>query len=78
VYPNPVGNEIELDFGQKTDGTGRIEIYDAQGKSVLSETIRWNEGRYTLDIRSLKLAPGMFQMRVVQQKNVLVRSIIKQ
>ncbi len=53
VYPNPAHQLIHVNLGYRIENTGRIELFDIQGKVVLEETIPPGYQVIQLDIDQL-------------------------
>ena len=73
LYPNPAGDFItyELSFTPKE---ARISISDTKGKMMAQQEISSKTG--VLDLS--KLPPGVYILRLVENRNVISRKIIKE
>ncbi len=70
VYPNPGKDQLLI---QSTFATAKIEILDLNGRVVL--TTQYEAGK-TIDISAL--SSGLFTIRLVADKQVLVQTFIKE
>lgn len=57
IYPNPMGDELNLDLGKREGGV--VSIYDETGRVLLFEEL--NERLSTLDVHNLD--SGIYQLR---------------
>jgi PA14 domain/Polysaccharide deacetylase/Secretion system C-terminal sorting domain len=54
VYPNPAQDFVELDLKSRANQSGRVEVYDAFGRVVLTQTIdRISETPYRLNLEGV-------------------------
>jgi PA14 domain/Polysaccharide deacetylase len=64
VFPNPARNYVELDLKSRANLTGRVEVYDAFGRVVLSQVIdKITEAPYRLELDGAA-ATGQHWVRV--------------
>jgi hypothetical protein len=52
VYPNPVGDILNIDLTGMSEAEGRLSILDFKGKTLVSRQVN-NEGVISLDISHL-------------------------
>ena len=71
VYPNPVENELNIS-GENLIGA-RVFIFNANGKQIAVKNI--NSESFILDTRNL--IPGLYQLKVVHNKQVEFHKFIK-
>lgn len=69
LYPNPVYDDLVYMIGQEKDPKD-IVVYDVFGEVVLTERISGN----ALNIS--KLVPGVYVVRVTQQKKAFTRKLV--
>ena len=53
VFPNPVTNELNIEFPQSTDEDAVVSVYDPAGRPVLTQ-LHKVKGRLTIDTGNLK------------------------
>ena len=74
IYPNPSAGDINILFGDlKNLKDLLLTITDATGKECYSKQIK--NAPSVLSITDLKLAPGIYFLRVTAQKNSLVKKL---
>ena len=77
VYPNPTNNffTLEVDFGKRISGT--ISLMDVAGRQIITPENLSDVSsiRRTFDMEHL--AKGVYQLRLVTQEGVAVKSVIR-
>ncbi len=78
LFPNPAGNEINLEFFQQEDADVQVTVFDAAGKAAVREnhTVVKGDNRMTLDVS--RLAPGTYFVQVLNGDKVSTRRLIVQ
>lgn len=77
LYPNPSVDQISFNLNQKINAGALINIFDLNGKLVLSEVIQNPSiGIYTVDVSPLQV--GMYLLEVLDGDNVLHSNFVKQ
>ena len=75
AFPNPVSDILNLEIsGIDLSGEIQFDIYDTQGKSVLS-TVR-NTGINTFTISVNHLAEGQYFLRVMDNRNIIGKKLV--
>jgi hypothetical protein len=69
VYPNPVSDELHI---QNADFNSIVEVYNLQGKLVLTEKIDANN---TLNVS--RLNPGLYMLKASERSNKVLGKFIK-
>jgi hypothetical protein len=73
VYPNPASEWLMIETVNRMPA--RIELFDAFGRRVMAGAdLQANGTGYALDVRPL--SPGVYRMRLVCGKQVIVKSIL--
>ena len=62
IFPVPASNEIQLNFTQITEGSIEIEVYNANGMSVLRSTVSVNDR-----ISVANLPVGTYVLKALQK-----------
>ena len=75
VYPNPVGDILNIDLTGMSEAEGTLSILNFEGKTVLSRQVN-NEGVLSLDISSLPT--GIYLCRYSNATEIKTVKIIKQ
>jgi hypothetical protein len=75
VYPNPVGDILNIDLTGISETEGKLSILNFEGKPVLSRQVN-NEGVLSLDLSSLPT--GIYLCRYSNAAEIKTVKIIKQ
>lgn len=79
VYPNPVNNNLSLEFLSDENQQIVLQILDATGHIVFQQEHSSVAGFNTLHINMAQLATGFYQLKVMNHSNVLHnQKVIKQ
>jgi hypothetical protein len=70
TYPNPAGNSLNI-LSENAD-IQRVDLYNMQGQLIKEEQLINN----TIDISYLPA--GIYSLRIITEKGVAVKNIIKQ
>jgi hypothetical protein len=70
LYPNPVQNVIHINLSGKT---GDLKVFDIMGKCLLQKQIAENES--SVDVSCL--GDGIYFVRVIHNKQIITRKIVK-
>ena len=79
-FPNPVEDRLTIKFQAATDlgRTGTLEIWDLQGKKLLSEQHSLNPGiENTIEVRLPDMAAGVYTIRILSGNKFLSNRIVK-
>jgi hypothetical protein len=60
LYPNPVKDNLELNFNSDNKGDVNIQVFDLNGKLVYFETVATNEGFNRLLLNTKSFTNGMY------------------
>jgi hypothetical protein len=60
IFPNPTKDVISIEFETATDNTVNVSIFNAQGRTVMEETI--TNGNTALDVSNLQ--KGIYIVRL--------------
>lgn len=75
VYPNPVGDILNIDLSRMSATEGTLSILNSEGKTVLSRQVN-NEGVISLNISSLP--KGIYLCQYANTTEIKTVKIIKQ
>lgn len=75
ISPNPNKGNIKLDFGLM-NGNIRWQIYDTQGKVIEEERIMIGVN-HVKEIK-LNVAPGIYYLKIISDKQQFVEKIVVQ
>jgi hypothetical protein len=74
IYPNPMKDELNIDFSALDLEALNIRVVDMQGRTISSNVI--DSGNTTLDVSTL--GPGIYQLIIADNNNVLdTKKLIK-
>lgn len=75
VYPNPFEEQIKVKLsGEASNGQGRIEIQNMEGRSIMTKTI--SNGNLTVDLAHLQ--SGVYLLQIETENTTSIQKIIKQ
>lgn len=66
VFPNPAKEWINLIINESSSASGSLEIYDVQGRKLITEEVLFNT-IFPVDIRSL--VPGLYFLKVTSRSS---------
>ena len=69
LYPNPVYDDLVYMIGQEK-GPKDIVVYDVFGEVVLTERISGNA------LNVSRLVPGVYVVRIIQEKKTVTRKLV--
>jgi len=75
VYPNPVGDILNIDLSGMVETKGTLSIFNFEGKALVSQQVN-NEGVLSLDISHLPM--GVYLCRYGNGTEVKTVKIVKQ
>lgn len=77
VYPNPTQDKITLDFGLLMGEEIVINLIDLQGRIILSDQIKDQNGAYRKALDLSNLTEGIYFLRVSTKDENITRKVIK-
>ena len=78
VYPNPVADQLQIEYQTAKAGNTQIEILDLQGKLLLQQALGSTAGTNHDQITVTKLAKGIYLCRVNNGKSIETIKFLKQ
>ena len=69
IYPNPVEDQLQLDFGENQSGA--LSIYDLQGRKVISQDLAAT-ATHLVDLH--KLHSGLYVVRFISDEEKVWRA----
>ncbi len=75
VFPNPVGEKLMVKFNNSNFSTVHIEIFNIFGKNLFVSEQKIIAGKLAIDTKPLK--PGVYFVRISDQRQSFVERIIK-
>ena len=64
LWPNPVGNELNITYNSVRAGTSTVSVVDMDGRTVLDEVRAVAFGSNTVKLNTAALAPGLYMLRI--------------
>jgi uncharacterized Fe-S cluster-containing protein len=80
ISPNPVeGSKIVLNVTNIPDGEYKLLLYDSLGRLLQykKSVLKRKKGKLTLHLRTYKLSPGSYTIKLVNGNKVLSKTFIK-
>lgn len=79
VYPNPVNDELSIDFSIDKTQKISVSIFDINGKKIYADKIKeYAEGNHTIKINTTQFSSGNYIVRLVGESINKSSKIIKQ
>jgi hypothetical protein len=78
VYPNPVQNNLNLNFSSDKAETVQVEVLDNGGKVVATQEVRVAAGASTQGINVGGLSSGVYYVRVVRSEGETEERFVKE
>ena len=64
-YPNPIGNQLNLNFNMPQSGTAFIDLVNIEGKSMMTQNLgNVKQGNASYNINLPALPKGMYLLRI--------------
>jgi Secretion system C-terminal sorting domain len=76
VYYNPAWGKVFINASNLKGKTGKLLVYDMQGKVIHSESLRIQNGYYTRDISMAGISNGMYLVVVESELERLVKKMV--
>lgn len=77
-YPQPFHNELTLMIRAASAGTGRIEVVDFYGRTILVKEVQLEEGENQLALDAGALTPGIYFAKAVFNNQMMITKMIRQ
>ena len=78
VYPNPFGNQIQLEFDLVNDEKSTVAIYDLNGKLIISQDYSGKKGLNKFSMNLENQVSGVYFVKVQIGSDIIQKRIIKQ
>jgi hypothetical protein len=70
LFPNPASNEVNLWFSAKGDASYSVNVYDVNGKAVISDDFgKLPEGEHKLPLNTTSLTTGIYFINISGSNN---------
>lgn len=77
IYPNPVNENLTLDFGLLMGEDIVINVFDIQGRTLITDQINGESGAYQKVISVTSLTDGIYFVRIATNDEVITKKIVK-
>ncbi len=77
IYPNPVNENLTLDFGLLIGEDITINVFDIQGRVLITDQINGESGSFQKVINVNSLTHGIYFVRIATNDEVITKKIIK-
>ena len=75
VFPNPIGDNLNISFNKTIEETTNIAVYDAAGRLILNEVVQ--PGQVFTEIGTAKLQAGVYVVVIESGEDRVVRRVMK-
>ncbi len=76
VFPNPVNDQLNIEFNAEQTGTAVAELFDYTGRTVYKKTFTINAGYNQRQIKLPALSSGVYYLRVNSNKLIKTEPIL--
>ena len=77
LYPNPVGDELNIELNTEKSDNITLEIYNYSGQIVYSENNNLNSGSNSLKLDASQLSSGVYFVRIIGNSNYETLRFVK-
>lgn len=77
MFPNPTGNELNIDFFFQEDSDVQVTVFDASGKTSVQQNRAITKGDSLMQLDLSRLAPGMYFVQVRNGDVVTTKKLMK-
>lgn len=77
IYPNPFTGNINIEITSLKTSTTFIQLYDLNGRQILSREYQINQGSNTIPIETIDLSNGTYLITITMENQVSSHKIIK-
>lgn len=75
VYPNPISDKAVIDLSGLNPDEGLIELFDINGRKLLSQTYAANQAKIEIDLSAFD--QGVYLLKVIGRKTTATVKVIK-
>lgn len=77
LYPNPAGDHCSVAFDAAKGGRATLRIFNAQGKTVRTKTIRLQTGKNLFELETASLVSGLYFVQIENEQGVFTHKMMK-
>lgn len=77
IYPNPAGEHCSVAFDAAKGGRATLRIFNAQGKTVRTETIQLQTGKNLFELETASLVSGLYFVQIENEQGVFTHKMMK-
>lgn len=70
IYPNPVTDRMNLEFGQERSGSAVVQIFDLTGRLAYTTGAEIVKGALTIELNDVRLNSGLHVMKIIAGESV--------
>ncbi len=79
LFPNPVSDQLNVDFNIVTTGEYKMEVFDMYGRRIISKTDNYDEGEWVEQLFIGELRSGIYTMMIKGNDGfMLSKNFVKQ
>jgi hypothetical protein len=76
LFPNPAKDEVNVRFVATQSGAYDVSLYDATGKTILTQKAQFNEGENTASFDVVSLPRGLYVVKVSNGEELFSQKVI--
>ena len=76
AYPNPVTDEVFVDFTVRQTSDITLELTDVTGRVIENKTLRQLQGEYTIPVQTSTWTPGIYMIHVRTKDEMISKKIM--
>jgi hypothetical protein len=76
LFPNPAKDEVNVRFVATQSGAYDVSLYDATGKTILTQKAQFSEGENTASLDVMSLPRGLYVLKVSNGEELFSQKVI--
>ncbi|MBI3233959.1 MAG: T9SS type A sorting domain-containing protein [Bacteroidetes bacterium] len=77
IYPQPIGEDININLSLSETSQIRVSLLDMNGKVILTDSKTYNNGNTLINLNTADLAAGIYLVRIENGDQVSVNKVFK-
>jgi PKD repeat protein len=77
IYPNPVGDQLNIVLNKELKGQISVSLYDMRGRKVFNSTISPEDYQVNINLKPYNLSEGMYVLNIVAGEEVFSQKLFK-
>ena len=78
IFPNPATDELTVQIPEEIRGATTVSFYNLLGEEILQRSMTNGEQKMVLNIKSAKLSPGVYLVKVVNGERLAMKKLVIQ